>query len=69
MSRSQLRPVLLQLERQSGSLRSQIEAALAAHGTPLRWAITAVQQRADHPALLQIEAVVLSAGDRQQDEA
>lgn len=69
MSRGQLRPVLLQLERQSGSLRSQIEAALAAHGSPLRWAITAVQQRADQPALLQIEAVVLSAGDRQQDEA
>ena len=69
MSRGQLRPVLLQQERRTGSLRSQIEAALAAHGTPLRWAITAVQQRADQPALLQIEAVVLSAGDRQQEEA
>ena len=68
MSRGQLRPVLLQLERQSGSLRGEIEAAVAAHGTPLRWAITAVQQRADQPALLQIEAVVLSAGDRPQDK-
>ena len=69
MSSGQLRPLLLQLERQSGSLRGQIEAAVAAHGTPLRWAITAVQQRADQPALLQIEGVVLSAGDHQQDEA
>ena len=69
MISGQLRPVLLQLERQSGSLRSQIEAAVAAHGAPLRWAITAVQQRADQPALLQIEAVVVSVGDRQQDEA
>ena len=46
----------------------QIDAAVAAHGTPLRWAITAVQQRADQPALLQIEAVVLSAGDRPHDK-
>ena len=68
MSSGQLRPLLLQLERQSGSLRGQIEAAVAAHGTHLRWAITAVQQRADQPALLQIEAVVLSAGDRPQDK-
>jgi hypothetical protein len=68
VSSGQLRPLLLQLERQSGSLRSQIEAAVAAHGTPLRWAITAVQQRADQPALLQIEAVVLSAGDRPHDK-
>ena len=60
MSRGQLRPVLLQLERQSGSLRGQIEAAVAAHGTPLRWAITAVVHRPEQPPLLQIEAVVLN---------
>jgi hypothetical protein len=58
--------LLLQLERQSGSLRAQIEAAVAVQGTPLRWAITAVQQRDDQQPLLQIEAVVLSAGDHQQ---
>ena len=48
--------MLLQLERQPGPLRAQIEAALAGHGQPLRWAITAVPQ----PGQLQIEAVVLS---------
>lgn len=50
--------MLLQLERQPGPLRAQIEAALAGHGQPLRWAITAVPQ----PGQLQIEAVVLSHG-------
>ncbi len=60
MSAYELRPLLLQLERQPGSLRSQIEAAVSAQGKPLRWAITAVQQRPDLPPLLQIEAVVLS---------
>jgi len=55
-----LSPVVLQLERQSGALRPQVEAALAAHGRPLRWAITAVQQHTQGPALLQIEAVVLT---------
>jgi hypothetical protein len=59
----QLRPLLLQLERQSGSLRAQIEAAVHAHGTPLRWAITAVQHRPNQPPLLQIEAVVLTGID------
>lgn len=58
MSNAELRPVLLQLERQPGPLRAQIEAALAGHGQPLRWAITAVPQ----PGQLQIEAVVLSYG-------
>jgi hypothetical protein len=67
VSSGQLRPLLLQLERQSGSLRGQIEAALAAEGRPLRWAITAVQQRPDQPPLLQIEAVVLSGGGSGRD--
>ncbi len=62
MSGLQLLPLLLQLERQPGSLREQVQAALGAHGTPLRWAITAVQHRAEQPPLLQIEAVVLSGG-------
>ena len=69
MSSGQLRPLLLQLERQSGSLRSQIQASVAAHGTPLRWAITAVEQRPDQPALLQIEAVVHSGKDHHQEAA
>ena len=60
MSSVQLLPLLLQLERQPGSLREQVEAAVGAHGTPLRWAITAVQHRPEQPPLLQIEAVVLS---------
>ena len=61
-------PLLLQLERRPGPLRPQILAALAAHGRPLRWAITAAA--ADNPAeappdgtsvtRLQIEAVVLA---------
>jgi len=59
VSNAELRPVLLQLERQPGPLRAQIEAALAGHGQPLRWAITAVHQPPEGPALLQIEAVVL----------
>ena len=62
MSSAQLLPVLLQLERQPGSLREQVEAAVGAHGTPLRWAITAVEHRPEQPPLLQIEAVVLSDG-------
>jgi hypothetical protein len=65
----QLRPLLLQLERQSGSLREQVEAAVGAHGTPLRWAITAVQQRPEQPPLLQIEAVVLSDGTAEVSDA
>ena len=60
MSSVQLLPLLLQLERQPGSLREQVEAAVGAHGTPLRWAITAVQHRPEQPSLIQIEAVVLS---------
>ena len=69
MSGVQLRPLLLQLERQSGSLREQVEVAVGAHGTPLRWAITAVQQRPEQPPLLQIEAVVLSDGTAEASDA
>ena len=54
-----LSPVLLELRRQPGALHPQVEAALKAHGRPLRWAITAVHQPPEGPALLQIEAVVL----------
>lgn len=65
-----LRPVTLRLLRGPGPLRAQIEAALAAEGQPLRWAITAVELSADPQAgpvgaaphadvLLTIEAVVL----------
>ena len=62
MSATALRPVLLQLERAPGPLRPQIEAALRVQGEPLRWAITAVQRNPDRPSLLQIEAIVRSAG-------
>lgn len=51
-----LRPLVLRIHRAPGPLRPQIQAALAAHGEPLRWAITAVQ--GDE---LCLEAVVLSA--------
>ena len=54
--------MLLQLERAPGPLRPQIESALRAQGEPLRWAITAVQPRPAAPSLLQIEAIVISAG-------
>lgn len=47
-------PLELRLTRQPGSLPAQVEAALAVHGRPLRWAITAVA--GDR---LQIEAVVI----------
>jgi hypothetical protein len=62
-----LRPLLLQLERQPGGLRAQIETAVALHGRPLRWAITAVEQRPHQPALLQIEAVVVCGSDSDRD--
>lgn len=55
-----LKPLLITLERGPGPLRPQVLAALAAHGRPLRWAITAVEPRAAGGALLQIEAVVLT---------
>ncbi len=49
-----LRCLQLQLERPSGSLRRGIEAALALHGRPLRWAITGV-----NGSSLAIEAVLI----------
>ena len=61
-------PLRLTLQRQPGPLLPQIEAALARHGQPLRWAITAVELAAAGSvgaapvpaAVLQIEAVVLA---------
>ncbi|HBH72457.1 MAG TPA: hypothetical protein DDY43_03235 [Synechococcales bacterium UBA10510] len=56
-----LQPVELELRRQPGPLLAQIQAALAAHGRPLRWAITAVEPNPAGGAtgsLLRIEAVV-----------
>jgi hypothetical protein len=49
-------PVELQLLRRAGPLLPQVESALAAHGRPLRWAITAVDG-----ARLRVEAVVITA--------
>jgi hypothetical protein len=48
----------LQLQRREGPLVPQIQAALAGHGEPLRWAITAVHQ-GPSGASLQIEAVMV----------
>ncbi|NBW61836.1 MAG: hypothetical protein EBR33_01090 [Synechococcaceae bacterium WB4_1_0192] len=56
-----LQPLLLQLERRPGPLRPQILAALREHGSPLRWAITAVhapEAGPDAVVRLQVEAVV-----------
>ena len=60
-----LQPVSLRVSRAAGPLLPQIEAALACHGQPLRWAISAVEPPADPTAglagsLLTIEAVVLA---------
>ena len=59
MSEAELHPLLLQLEPEPGPLTPQILRALRTHGRPLRWAITAAELRADGPARLQIEAVIL----------
>jgi hypothetical protein len=59
VSEAELHPLLLQLEPGPGPLTPQILRALRAHGRPLRWAITAADRRADAPARLQIEAVIL----------
>jgi hypothetical protein len=61
-------PLLLDLERRPGPLRPQVLAALAAHGRPLRWAITGVAPATASPSAsadigpqrLQVEAVVLA---------
>lgn len=55
-----LLPLLLQLERRPGPLRPQILQALAAHGRPLRWAITAAGPDSLGVVRLQVEAVVLA---------
>jgi hypothetical protein len=54
-----LLPLQLQLEREPGALRPQILQALAAHGRPLRWAITGTTPLEGGSCSLQIEAVVL----------
>jgi hypothetical protein len=59
VSEAELHPLLLQLEPEPGPLTPQILRALRSHGRPLRWAITAAERRADGPARLQIEAVIL----------
>ena len=65
MSRSavRLQPVTLRLQRLPGPLTPQIERALAIHGDPLRWAITAVEPGEEQQltgSVLLIEAVVLA---------
>jgi hypothetical protein len=51
-----LEPLELRLLRQGGPLLAQRQA-LAAHGRPLRWAITAVEPSPKGPILV-IEAVL-----------
>ena len=56
-----LEAVELELVRRPGPLLEQIQAALAAQGRPLRWAITAVEPRAGggpEGSRLRLEAVV-----------
>jgi hypothetical protein len=59
VSEAELQPLLLQLEPEPGPLTPQVLRALRVHGRPLRWAITAAERRAEAPARLQIEAVIL----------
>lgn len=61
MSGSVLQPLRLEHQRCPGPLVPQVEAALARHGRPLRWAITAVQPGPGNSTSLLIEAVVLAA--------
>jgi hypothetical protein len=56
LSRLALRSLTLRVRRLPGPLLPQIRAALAPHGEPLRWAITAVQGEE-----LCLESVVLSS--------
>ena len=53
-----LEPLELRLLRQGGPLLDQVRQALAAHGRPLRWAITAVDPSSEGPVRV-IEAVVV----------
>jgi len=58
-----LQPVTLRLQRVPGPSTPQIERALAIHGDPLRWAITAVEPGEEQQltgSVLLIEAVVLA---------
>ena len=52
-------PLALHLEPGPGPLRPQVQAALAAHGRPLRWAITAARSSGGRSEL-QIEAVLIA---------
>lgn len=57
----ELQGVELELVRRPGPLLAQIQAALAAQGRPLRWAITAVEPGAGGGPVgsrLRLEAVV-----------
>ncbi len=53
-----LEPLELRLLRQVGPLLDQVRQALAAHGRPLRWAITAVEPSPGGSVLV-VEAVVV----------
>lgn len=52
-------PLQIELQRPLGSLVAAIEAALAPHGRPLRWAITAVSDDR-----LVIEAMLITKSER-----
>ena len=53
-----LEPRELRLLRRGGPLLDQVRQALAAHGRPLRWAITAVEPSPEGSVLV-IEAVLV----------
>jgi hypothetical protein len=53
-----LEPLELRLLRQGGPLLDQVRQALAAHGRPLRWAITVVEPSSEGSVLV-VEAVVV----------
>ena len=57
-----LEPLELRLMRQGGPLLVQVRQALAAHGRPLRWAITAVEPSPEGSVLV-VEAVVVIEDD------
>lgn len=60
----QLCSVSLELHLAPGPLLGPIQAALACHGEPLRWAITACRTSASGERQLCIEAVVITGGAR-----
>ena len=57
-----LRSVSLELPVAPGPLLGPIQAALASHGEPLRWAITGCRMSASGERQLRIEAVVITGG-------